>query len=71
MKFKYDIKYKITSEVSEYKLARRLCELGFIVGEKVQIKYSSIFNQTYLIVCRNSTVSLSKKIVEELGLSYE
>lgn len=71
MKFKREIKYKIKGEVSEFKLARRLCELGFVIGETIQIKHSSIFNKTYLVVCRNSTVTLSKNILNELGLFYE
>ena len=63
--------YKITKQVEDYKLARRLCELGFYIGNKIELVHISLFKKSYMFICKNVTLSLTKNIVESLGLVDE
>ena len=63
--------YRITKQVKDKKLSRRICELGFYVGSVICLKHISIFKKSYIFVVKNVAVSLTKNIVEEMGLVYE
>ena len=71
MNLKVNRKYKITALPNDIMIARRLCELGFYVGNIILLKKVSLLKKSYLFICRNVAISLSKNIVEQLVLIYE
>lgn len=71
MNLKVNRKYKITSLPRDIMLARRLCELGFYIGNIIVLKKISLLKKSYLFICRNVAISLTRNIVEELVLIDE
>ena len=49
-----------------FRVRRRMCELGFIAGQKVRVVRQSLLKQAFLVELRGYTLSLRKSIVERL-----
>lgn len=71
MKLKENRIYKITKQISDFALSRRMAELGFTIGTRIKLNKISLLKRNYLFTCREIVVSLSKDIVLELGLVDE
>ena len=53
-------------ESMPFRIRRRMCELGFIAGQKVRLVRCSLLKRAFLVELRGYTLSLRKSIVEGL-----
>ena len=58
--------YKIIKIDGELKIKRRLLDLGFVVGEKLQILQISPLKKTYLITIKNYVLALRENTAKLL-----
>lgn len=49
-----------------FRIRRRMCELGFIAGQKVRLVRCSLLKRAFLVELRGYTLSLRKSIVDGL-----